>query len=176
MVISIKVKLFLTCQGINALRLLYNMHYWLPILCPLCRNLLYLQQILLMILLSMVTSCIKKLFPILTTKHQGTWVTGKFHVNYSMEMMTYLFIHTKNALFGSVGVNHTIVHDTVNIENAFPLAFSISNYFLCTFGASTIAVFRPNRSEDWVIFDSHHMILWVRWAKKRGVHIISYPW
>lgn len=67
-----------------------------------------------------------------------------------------VLIHSyQNALFGSVGVNHTIVHDTVNIEDAFPLAFSISNYFLCTFGASTIAVFRPNRSEDWVIFYSH---------------------
>ena len=74
-----------------------------------------------------------------------------------------VLIHSyQNVLFGSVGVNHTIVHDTVNIEDAFPLAFSISNYFLCTFGASTIAVCRPNRSEDWVIFDSHHMILWVR--------------
>ena len=48
-----------------------------------------------------------------------------------------------------------IVHGTVNIEDAFPLAFSISNYFLCTFGASTIPVFRPNRFEDWVIFGSH---------------------
>ena len=53
-----------------------------------------------------------------------------------------VLVHSyQNVLFGSVGVNHTIVHGTVNIKDAFPLAFSISNYFLCTFGASTIAVF-----------------------------------
>ena len=65
-------------------------------------------------------------------------------------------IHSyQNVLYGTVGVDHSIIHGSINIEDAFPMVYSMSNYFICTFGESTIAVFRPESSSHWIIFDSH---------------------
>ncbi|CAG2240196.1 unnamed protein product [Mytilus edulis] len=61
----------------------------------------------------------------------------------------------ENILNGVVGMDSNFPFTTVSIEEALPMAFSISNYFICTFGDITIAIFRLDRSEQWFIFDSH---------------------
>ena len=68
----------------------------------------------------------------------------------------YINIHRyENIFHGIVGlaVNYPIT--TVTIEEALPRAYSISNYFIATFGCNSIAIFRLPDSNQWYIFDSH---------------------
>ncbi|CAC5405284.1 unnamed protein product [Mytilus coruscus] len=87
-----------------------------------------------------------------TPRFLGHWELPHYvqQNNESMEIHRY-----ENILNGVVGMDSNFPFTTVSIEEALPMAFSISNYFICTFGDSTIAIFRLERSEQWFIFDSH---------------------
>ncbi|CAC5392137.1 unnamed protein product [Mytilus coruscus] len=87
-----------------------------------------------------------------TPRFLGHWELPHYvqQNNESIEIHRY-----ENILNGVVAMDSNFPFTTVSIEEALPMAFSISNYFICTFGDSTIAIFRLERSEQWFIFDSH---------------------
>jgi len=87
-----------------------------------------------------------------TPRYLGHWELPMFlqHNNDNIEVHRY-----ENMLHGIVGMNANYPYTTTSIEEALPMAFSISNYFICTFGANTIAIFCVEGSEEWFIFDSH---------------------
>lgn len=66
------------------------------------------------------------------------------------------FVNLNNdILFGTVGMPSNYLYNTVDIDEAFCMAFSISNYYVGTFGSNTIAIFHMDGSQQWYVFDSH---------------------
>lgn len=75
-------------------------------------------------------------------RYLGHWELPQFVNlnNDNIEIYTY-----QNILFGTVGMPSNYLYNTVDIDEAFCMAFSISNYYVGTFGSNTIAIFSYGR-------------------------------